>query len=267
MDRPDAREAGTDARDAGPDAEAGASLPPSMLCHNGSCLTLPDSIRKNLVLLLWPSNLPAVGSPVSVWQDQSGQGNDAHALYPSAPPQVIANGVQLEQKQLGSGFVVANSPSLDFSSGDFAVIVVAGLSSSTAPVSFFRKSDGARTNSRRISIDWVLSSSAGGQPEGAINDTVVVPDPPVAQLSVGAYTLQRATDRVELHLNGTLVGSADLLSAGATTTNAEDLYVGVANSLTFPVSTIEAVVAVRGTVGSSDLNALELFLRTLFAAR
>ena len=75
--------------EAGIDAEAGAPIPPSMLCHNGSCLTLPDSIRKNLVLLLWPSNLPSVGSPVSVWADQSGQGNDAHALYPTTPPHVI----------------------------------------------------------------------------------------------------------------------------------------------------------------------------------
>ena len=112
----------------GPDA---GPVPPEVLCHNGNCLPLPAEVRANMVLLLWPSNLPAVGSPVDVWPDQSGQGNDAHALYPTALPHVIPNGVQLDASQRGSGFVVFNSPSLDFGSGDFAVIVVAGLSSST----------------------------------------------------------------------------------------------------------------------------------------
>src|SRR6185312_11957437 len=87
-------DASTDGLDAGgTDAEGGVSLPPQMLCHNGSCFPLSDTLRANLVLLLWPSNLPPVGSPVSIWSDQSGKGNDAYALYPSAPPQVIPDGV------------------------------------------------------------------------------------------------------------------------------------------------------------------------------
>ncbi|MES1206938.1 MAG: hypothetical protein ABUS79_13460 [Pseudomonadota bacterium] len=253
-----------DAGEAGLEAEAGAAGPPLMLCHNGSCLTLPETIRKNLVLLLWPSNLPALGSPVSVWADQSGQGNDAHALYPTAPPHVIPNGVQLDSTQLGSGFVVANSPSLDFGPGDFAVIVAAGLSSSASPVSFFRKSDGARTNSRQISIDWVLSTSIAGQPQGAVNDTLIFTTANIAQPSVGAYTLQRATNHVELHLNGAVLGSSDL-PAGGSTTNAADAFVGVRNMFGSPADSIEAVIAIRGSVGSSDLNAVESFLKTLFA--
>jgi hypothetical protein len=255
----------SDAREAGTDAEAGAAVPPSMLCHDGSCLTLPESIRQNLVLLLWPSNLPAVGAPVSVWADQSGQGNDARAVYPTAPPHVIANGVQLDPNQLGSGFVVANSPSLDFGSGDFAIIVAAGLSSSTAPVSFFRKSDGARTNTRQISIDWARSSSAADQLEAAVNDTVFMSAAPVRQSSVYTYTLQRTKDHLELHLNGTVVSSADLPIAGASTSNAADAYLGVTNMYGSPADSVEAVVAVRGSVGSSDLNAVEIFLETPFA--
>src|SRR5262245_25285668 len=158
-DGADAMDGGSDGTDAMGGGDGG---PPTVLCHNGNCLTLPEAVRANLVLLLWPSNLPAVGSTVSVWPDQSGQGNDAHALYPNHLPHVIANGVQLDSSQRGSGFVVGNSPSLDFASSDFAVIVVAGLSSGTARVSFFRKSDGARP-SRQISIDWVLSASNAGQ--------------------------------------------------------------------------------------------------------
>lgn len=264
-DRPDAREAGTDARDAGPDAEAGASLPPPTLCHNGSCLTLPDSIRKNLVLLLWPSNLPPVGSPVSVWQDQSGQGNDAHALYPSAPPHVIPSGVQLDQTQPGTGFVVGNSPSLDFGAGDFAIIVVGGLSSTTARVSFFRKSDGARTNIHQISIDWVVPPSLVGAPQGAVNDTVVSTDAIISQPSVGAYTLQRAADHLELHLNGTVLASSDLSTPGASTTSAADVFVGVGSLSGEPAASVEAVMAIRASPDSVDLKMVERFLRSVFA--
>jgi hypothetical protein len=258
-------DAGTEAKDAGgTDAEAGTSGPPSMLCHNGTCLPLPEDVRSNLVLLLWPSNLPAVGSPVSVWADQSGQANDAHALYPSALPQVIPNGVRLDSTQLGSGFVVANSPSLDFGSGDFAVIVVAGLSSSNTPLSFFKKSDGARTNSRQISIDWVLSSALTGHPQGVVGDTTVPASTDVSQPSVEAYALYRSTDHLELHLNETLLGAADLPTPGLSTTNPEDLYLGVSGILASPVDSIEAVVAIRGSIGSTELDLLEGFMRDVF---
>ena len=263
-DRLDAREAGMDARDAGPDAEAGTAGPPSMLCHNGSCLTLPDSIRKNLVLLLWPSNLPPVGSPVSVWKDQSGQGNDARALYPTAAPQVIPNGVQLDQKQLGGGFLVANSASLDFGSGDFAVIVVAGLSSATTPVSLFRKSDSARTNSRQIAIDWVLISSSTGAPQGTVDDIVVTTTTPVPQPSIGSYAIRRTTNHLELHFNGTVFGSADLPLSGISTTNAADVFVGTGSFSGSTADSVEAVIVMRGAVESFDLNSVERFLRAAF---
>ena len=261
----DSPDAGSDAMDGGSDGDGSdGSGPPTVLCHNGSCLPLPPTIRANLVLLLWPSNLPSIGSPVSVWADQSGQGNDAHALYPSALPHVIPDGVKLDPTQLGSGFVVANSPSLDFGSGDFAIIAVAGLSSSATRVSLFQKSDGVRENSRQISIDWALSSSDMGRPQGTVNDTVVVTDRVVPQPSVGAYALQRASNRIELHLNGSVLGGADL-PQGISTTNAANVYVGVTNLLGSPADSIEAVIAIRGPIGASDLNDLESFLRTLFA--
>jgi hypothetical protein len=260
----DAAPDGSDAGDGGSDAEAGAAAPPSMLCHNGFCLTLPESIRKNLVLLLWPSNLPPMGSPVSVWADQSGQGNDARALYPTAPPHVIANGVQLDPNQLGSGLVVGNSPSLDFGSGDFAVVVVGGLASSTARVSLFRKSDGTRTDSRQISIDWVLSSATTGRPQGTVDDTQVLSGMDTVQPAVNAYTLWRAMDHLELRLNEAVLGKADLPSPGLSTSNSEDVYLGVTNYFGSPADTLETVIAIRGTVGSSDLGVLEVFLKEVF---
>jgi hypothetical protein len=251
----------------GTDAEAGASLPPSMLCHNGTCLTLPADVRANLVLLLWPSNLPAVGSTVNTWNDQSGQGNDAHALATMALPLVIPDGVHLDPTTPGSGFVVVNSPSLDFGSGDFAVIVVAGLSSSATPLSFFRKSDGARTDSQQISIDWVVSSASSaltGRPQGVVDDTTFLATMDVSQPSVQAYTLYRSTDSLELRLNEVVLGTAELPMPGLSTTNPEELYLGVSGMFGSPVDSIEAVVAIRGSIESTELTQLEVFLRTVF---
>src|SRR6185312_10067017 len=236
-------DAGTPLPDAGsPDADAGPPLPPDMLCHNGACFTLPDAVRANLVLLLWPSNLPPVGSTVSVWKDQSGQGNDAHALIPAALPTVIADGVHLDATQPGAGFVVVDNPTLDFASGDFAFVVVAGLSSDTTPLSLARKSDGARTNSRKISIDWVLSSGASaitGRPEGAIDDTLIPASMDVSQPSIAAYALYRSADHAELRVNDAVVGSADLTPPGVSTTNSADLYVGVGTMFTTTADSVE----------------------------
>ncbi len=259
-------DAGMDRMDAGggPDADAGGPLPPTMLCHQGACFSLPDSLRANLVLLLWPSNLPAVGSPVSLWADQSGKGNDAHALNPAALPQVIADGVHLDASQLGTGFVVLDSPSLDFGSEDFAVVVVAGLSSATTPLSLAKKSDGDRTNARQISIDWVLSSALSGRPQGAVDDTQIVANADISQPSVATYALARTADHVELHLDGTVLGSADLPTPGMSTSNPDDLYIGVNGTIGRPADSIEAVIATRGPIDAMALKNLELFLNASY---
>lgn len=261
-------DAGMPPPDAGsPDADAGPPLPPGMLCHNGACFTLPDAVRANLVLLLWPSNLPPVGSAVSVWKDQSGQGNDAYALDPSALPKVIPDGVHLDPSQFGTGFVVLDSSTLDFASGDFALVVVAGLSSATTPLSLARKSDVARTNSRKISIDWILSSGDAaitGRPEGAVDDTLLPANSDVPHPAVADYTLYRSTDHVELHMNSTVLASADLPTPGLSTTNTADLYIGVSGTLGPPADSIEAVIAIRGAINSTLLTQLELFLNDAF---
>lgn len=252
--------------DAGDAGDAGPSQAPAMLCHNGSCFTLPDAVRANVVLLLWPSNLPAVGSTVSLWADQSGRANDAHALAPSAPPTVIPDGVHLDSSQTGTGFVVADSPSLDFAAGDFALVAVVGLSSETTPVTIARKADGARTNSRQISIDWMrMTTDAGfiGGFQGSIDDTTIEATNDVPQPSVTTYTLYRSAAHAELHVNGAVFGSADL-PAATSTTNAAPLYIGANGLFGSPADSIEAVIAVRGPIESTVLNQLELFLRDVF---
>lgn len=257
-------EAGTGGIDAGgPDggSDAGGTLPPTSLCHTGPCFPLTDAIRSNLVLLLWPSNLPAIGSKISVWADQSGQGNDARAL--ATLPQVTSNGVQLASDP-GSGFWVLDSPSLDLAAGDFTVIVVAGLISNPLNSTFFEKADGARTNSRKVALWWTLSSPSAGGPEGFVDDTQLVSPIDTPQPSIGIYALRRTADHVELSLNGTTLASADL-PAGTSTTNSDDVYIGVADTVTTPVDSVEAVIVLRGATATDDLNGLESFLAAQFS--
>ena len=263
---PQVADSGTAAVDSGTnDAEAGRSGAPNMICHNGSCFTLPDAVRSNLVLLLWPSTLPpTVGSNVPVWPDLSGQGNDAHALNPADLPTVIPDGVHLDSTQYGTGFFVHNNPSVDFGSTDFAVIIVSGLSSGGTFVRLVGKSDGARTNSRQITIDWVVSAPATGRPQGNVDDTSISATTDLAQPSVATYTLYRALGHVELHANGVVVGSADLPTPDLSTSNADDLYLGVGSTAATSADSIEAVIAVRGSIGSTDLNNLEDYLRAVF---
>lgn len=253
----------TDAMDGGTDADGG-SLPPQVLCHAGNCLTLPDAVRSNLVLLLWPSNLPAVGDAVSIWADQSGHGNDAHAIYPSAPPHVTPDGVHLDSTQLGSGFEIADSPSLDFASGDFTVIVLAGLASSNDSVVLFSKSDGARLNSRRVTLWWALSSPSSGRPQGSVNDVQLIAPTDTTQPSVGVYGVRRQADHVELRLNGAVLISDDL-PAGSATTSTQDIFLGTGSQVGAVADSIGGVIVVRGAIASDDLRSLESFL-SLFVA-
>jgi hypothetical protein len=200
-----------------------------------------------------------------MWSDQSGQGNHARSLDQTLFPKVIADGVQLNYPELGAGFVVANSSSLDFGSSDFAVLVVAGLPAVEYPITLFRKSDNLRTGSRQVAIDWVLSSPTTGQPQGTIDDTVISSDSDIQQPAVNAYGLYRSTSYVELHVNGGVRGTAELPSAGLVTSNADDLYLGVGSATGVPADSIEAVIAIRGSVGSTELSQLEGFLRSTFA--
>jgi hypothetical protein len=246
----------------GPDAGPGS--PPPSLCINGNpnCLPLPDAVRANLVLLLWPSNLPAVGEPVKTWVDQSGHHNDAQALYPSALPHVIANGVQLDANQVGSGFGVNNSSSLDLGSGDFTVIVVAGLASSTQNATLFVKSDRARVDSRMVALGWLLSSPTTGGPLAYVDDTKLISPIDTPQPSVDVYAIRRATDHVELRLRGTVLASADL-APGTSTTNSENVLLGTSSLDTAAVDSIEAVIVIKGSISAGDLDDLETFLRNL----
>jgi len=52
---------------------------------------------------------------------------------------------------------------------------------------------------------------------------------------------------------------------GLSTTNAADVYLGMSGFNGSPVDSIEAVVAIRGSIESTDLTQLEAFMRDVFA--
>ena len=252
---------GSDAMD-GSDVDAEPPLPPKVLCREDDCLELSEALRANLVLLLWPSNLPPVGSRVPFWYDQSGQNNHARALYASYQPIVTSNGVKLETTRPGSGFFVDNSPSLDFGAGDFAVIVVAGLAFNNQYVGLFTKSDGARPPAQRqVTLDFTLSpgSVTSGRPQALVNDKSIDALFDTPQPSVAVYGVQRVVDHVELRLNGMALNHTDL-DSGVSTTNNAGVYLGTGGLEGYVADSISAVVAVRGPISSTDLNALESFL-------
>ena len=257
----DAMDTGTDGTDSEPDGG-----PPEVLCRDADhCLPLPEAVRANIVLLLWPSNLPPVGSTVEVWRDQSGQHNDAYPIYPSALPHVIASGVKLDSNQAGSGFEVADSASLDFASGDFAVIVVAGLAGSNRDVAFFNKNDGAPGSTRKVSLRFSLSSVTTGGPRGYVNDLVLTSPRNTSQPSVGVYNLRRRGDHVDLRLNGGVVIGADFMTPGSSTTNSQNVFLGTGSEVSNVADSMSAVIVVRGPISQTDLDNLESWLAMMFA--
>ena len=85
------------------------------------------------------------------------------------------------------------------------------------------------------------------------------------QPSVGAYALYRVAGHLELHLNGTVLANTDLSDPNQSTSNSEDVYVGVNDINGLPADSIEAVIAIRGSIDSMLLNQLERFLSMAFS--
>ncbi|MEP6652543.1 MAG: hypothetical protein ABJA82_04240 [Myxococcales bacterium] len=211
--------------------------------------------------MLWPSNLPALGSAVSVWPDLSGKGNDAKALNPEALPAVVADGVKLIPGQPGAGFAIENGASLDFAAEDFVVVVVSGLKTAM-PATFFLKSDLNRDNPRQIALASAVSSDPTvRRPQGRVNATTINAGVDLPQPSVNVYALRRTDNHEELRVNGVVLGSGNLANATESTTNADGIFLGVSSPSSPAVDTLEGAFAMKGAINSGDLSDLETFLR------
>jgi len=243
------------------DARPEARPAPTQMCtkDGGPCITLSDAVRNGLVLWLDPTNLPPPQQAVPIWQDQSGQGNDAIAQDDAHLPSAFAGGVALVQT-CGAGFLVHAAPSLDFGAADFTVLVVASVGN-VAATSFFMKVDVSRVPNGQLWLRWVYSDALGADTlQGVVNTTTLTAGQAIPADSPRLYVLRRANDTIELRTNGTSLGSVAITNPSVTTDSAADLYLGVLGLLGEDVGTMEAVVAVRGQIEDSDVSELESYL-------
>jgi hypothetical protein len=235
--------------------------PPNVLCREGSCITLPVAIRDGLVLLLWPTALPLPDMPVPVWPDLSGHRNDARATLITDPPVAIAAGGVRFSAKLGAGLEVLDAPSLSFQADDLAVIVVAGIDKAT-PVTLLRKSDQDASMPRQVSLDWAFVSDLHAQrAQAAFNATVVTSSLDMVPPVRAVYVVWRRSEHLELRIDGSVFGTADLPAASDSVTASENLFIGIPSEFGLPIDTVNAVLVVRGLIDIQDLVALEDFLR------
>lgn len=274
-DRPAEPTDGSDGGDGGdvPDSDSGnchtkAVEPPVMVSQNGKTLVLSQLLRDKLVLWLDPSNLGPVGSPVSIWCDQSGKLNDALALSDDDPPRVTeGGGVSLAYLKLSAGLFVAHSETLNFGNGEFLVLVVSGFSHPEVGKTFFKKSNDDLTFPKQVVMDWVNYVPEGRRFTGRINETFAFANMGTAPGVERLYGLRRLGETLQVRVNGVLLNPSGttLVTPGASTDNDGGLYLGVDNDYdNNPVDTLRAVIVVRGHLEESEVGDLEAYLISAF---
>ena len=233
-----------------------------MLCHNGSCLTLPRGGPREPgppALAVEPPHrrLPGLrlGRPVGPGQRR------ARALSDRPPPRHPQRRPARLQPTGQRVFRPQQS--------------LAGLRlwrfrdhrrrrarhPATTRVSFFRKSDGARENSRQISLDWVLLVSRPRVDHRAPSTTRSIATDMDTRSTVRGGLHPSAGDRPYRASTSTEPSSAVLTfqpRAFRRATRQMSTWVS-ADLLGSPADSIEAVIAIRGSIDASDLNQLESF--------
>ena len=238
---------------------------PRILSYHGMDLTLPEAIRSQLVLLLWPSSLPPVDAPVARWLDQSGHNNDAIANRDDSLPHVIDSGGVRFSPTFGAGFQIPDDPTLAFKADDLAVIVVAGVAT-IMPVTIFRKSDRNAAMPRQVSLDWAFVPDVDApRAQATFNATSVLSSLVMVPPVVAVYTMWRHAGHLELRVNGTVFGSADLPGEQDSVENSESVFIGMNSETGTPIDTVGAVVVVRGRIDVGDLVMVETFASQVFA--
>jgi hypothetical protein len=109
------------------------------------------------------------------------------------------------------------------------------------------------------------AASEGVRPQGRVNDATITAVADVAVSLANTYALRRSGAHLELRVNGVVLGSSDLSPADQSTSNAEDILLGVVSqSAPTGIDTIQAVFLVRGSVGSTALEPVEQYLQQTF---
>ncbi len=239
-------------------------------------------------LVLWLDAEKAVThnsqGQVTVWADQSGNGNDAKQSSVASEPTFVASAIGglpalhfTEGTTTGSQLVITDSTTLRWGTGDFLIEVVARFDNQPAGVdtgigSFFFK-PGAL-----YGIILAGNRLPGGNPPSTVGlmaridmqvpgngnqvDVTTTYNDGVAR----NYAFRRAGTTLDLRVNGasvasmTQVGTIDVSAAGI------NVYLGADDTDTFARldGDIAEIVAVKGTTSTQDLVTIESTLKAKY---
>lgn len=223
------------------------------------------------------------------WEDQSGSGNHALGVNGCGVPDRNAP-VQSGHASLGfheyECFAIPDAPSLQWGTGDFYVATVAlnNYNKATgAGGTTFTYTDGSYTRKRFGEVYSKIASLFGPGPTLVYNDwsdqsQKIVGSIAFSQALRTPYTfggpahliaLRRKGDLLELRLDGAAVAtlSAAASEAGAPIDVSEvgtSVAIGGRPGLTNFVGGIWEIVAVKGTIGDTDLAAFEAYAKTKY---
>lgn len=235
-----------------------------------------------LVLWLEGSQLVAGDGGALHWVDQSGHGNDAYVASGTAAPDhntmPTPGGCLVFHED--SALEIADSPSLQWGTGDFLVLAVA-LNNFNSPGpadtgTTFTYQDGSYLRYRYGEVFSKIASGFGPGPVIVYNDwrdrswaiVGAVDTQDVIRTTYDSnqhvLALRRKGGVLDLRIDGAQIGSApdagavDVSNVGATAN------VGGRPHLTHFVGFICEVVAVKGTVTDADLGTLEAYAKTKY---
>jgi hypothetical protein len=269
---PEPGDAGPESPDAAPVPMGDAGLRTAgevgspTICLRGECLTLTPALQDALVLWLDETGLPAAGLPAEKWLDRSGLGNDVEAADRAAPPLSSGEGVTFVDR-LGAGYVISHRPSLDFGREPFAALVVARLKADVPGCLLTKDNGQAGDLQGKLAIEWGRRPGVPDlRPSLHVNRAVLVAEPrnPVGDGARHLFFAARTENELHLHVDG-LPAGGPLPGVGAmNTSTGEPLYVGTCRTFFFPVPGLNAVVLLRGSLPTADLESLQAFLMRRF---
>jgi hypothetical protein len=203
---------------------------------------------------------------VTLWKDQSTNGNDA-APMGTTPPQLVSGAINgLPAIAIAQSATMATgsngSASLGFGLGDCLVEVVAKWNDSSVDATFmFQTFSGGATGIMLFS-DGSNQASVGIMPNTSTQVVSTTGTPPgngAFHLFGGRRTGTGAATTVDVRLNGTVAGTTSGANFALDLGSIAGVVIGGGPSLQ-----IAEIVAVKGTISAADLASLEAYLKTKY---
>jgi hypothetical protein len=243
--------------------DAGGEAPRDEICVFDRCHPLRRTLRDALVLWLDPDNLPPAGQPVEMWHDKSGRGHNAVPVVARALPiSKGRDGVRFNRQVGGAAMKVLHVDDLDFSKGDFALLLVATVDN-TADSCFLQKGDMAPVPlTSRVGLEWKFGGT-GSTPrllfQFNVNHPLVIA--PLVHERVYLIRATRQKDQLFLQLNGALDKKMAMpIPPQDSPVDYRPLLLGTCTDASSPVTDLKAVVILNGPLVSTDVEDLEQFL-------